>query len=645
MCGLAIAVLSVSFVARAAAQQPLPIEGDEAALIAVLESDGEEFDKMKACQRLAVIGTAQSIPVLAELLADEKLAHYARFALEPIDDPAVDETLRNALDEVDGELKIGVINSLGMRRDAKSVDALVSLLSESEGDVSAAAAAALGRIATPEAVAALRTQLQQSSELQAAVADACLSAVDMLIQDEKNAKAVELCDAVYEADVPQRAKIAALHGIARADETRALAIIVEQLPAEERSFFGVALQIAQKMTGPDVTAALVKQLPTLSPERQALVIYVLGDRGDRDALPSVLAAAESEYDGVRLAAVETLASLGDASAVSLLLEIAVGGSDEIAERASESLAELPGDEVDASLASLLATSDGRQQLLLTRLAGQRGIGSVVPTLFDLTDSDDTELREAAYGSLGLTVGLDEFPTLLGHLLSPSSEGVRDVVKQSLQRACQRMPDREVCANTLLDEMESAATSSQADLLDLLGVVGGETALEGVSQAALEGSEPVQDAATRVLGDWSTPAAAPVLLKLAQQDDSKFQIRSLRGYIRIIRQFDLPDEERLAMCREAFDIAQRNEEKQLLLDTLTRIPSPAALDLAASFLGDEELKEDAGRAAVAIGRRIVDRHPKDVARAMQQTIDASVSDALAKQADRLLKQANAKLEGA
>ena len=66
----------------ALAQQPLPAEGDESELLALLDSDAELFEKAKACQRLAIIGTSKSVPVVAKLLADPSLSHYARTALE-----------------------------------------------------------------------------------------------------------------------------------------------------------------------------------------------------------------------------------------------------------------------------------------------------------------------------------------------------------------------------------------------------------------------------------------------------------------------------------------------------------------------------------------------------------------------------------
>ena len=105
------------------AQQPLPAEGDETQLLGVLESDAELFDKAKACQRLAIIGTSKSVPVLARFLGDEKLSHYARFGLESNPSSDVDDAFRDALGRLSGEQLIGVVNSIGVRRDSRAAKA------------------------------------------------------------------------------------------------------------------------------------------------------------------------------------------------------------------------------------------------------------------------------------------------------------------------------------------------------------------------------------------------------------------------------------------------------------------------------------------------------------------------------------------
>ena len=55
---------------------------------------------------------------------------------------------------------------------------------------------------------------------------------------------------------------------------------------------------------------------------------------------------------------------------------------------------------------------------------------------------------------------------------------------------------------------------------------------------------LQDTATKTLGKWMTVDAAPVLLDLASPESGcKYPDRALRGYIRLARQFAMPDDER------------------------------------------------------------------------------------------------------
>jgi hypothetical protein len=92
---------------------------DAAALIGILTDAGSrEFRKAKACQRISELGAKEAVPALAALLGNEHLSTYARYGLEPIADPSADEALRAGMSMLKGNLLIGVINSIGKRRDA-----------------------------------------------------------------------------------------------------------------------------------------------------------------------------------------------------------------------------------------------------------------------------------------------------------------------------------------------------------------------------------------------------------------------------------------------------------------------------------------------------------------------------------------------
>ena len=84
-------------------------------------------ERARALQQLALVASADAVPALAALLADEKLGHYARDVLEQMAHVDADTALLSALPRLTGDAQLGVINSLGLRRNVRAVDSLNAL--------------------------------------------------------------------------------------------------------------------------------------------------------------------------------------------------------------------------------------------------------------------------------------------------------------------------------------------------------------------------------------------------------------------------------------------------------------------------------------------------------------------------------------
>jgi HEAT repeat protein len=190
---------------------------DAAALVRVINDPGaSEFRRAKACQRAGELGAKEAVPALAALLSHERLNVYARYGLEPISDPSAGDALRAALPKLKGNLLIGVINSLGKRRDAKAAPALVKMLADPNPEVARAAAAALGHIAAPATLKDLQASLAKAAGLnKMALADACLIFAERLIEDGKRDQAMALYAALSGPEIPKAARLAAMSGIIR----------------------------------------------------------------------------------------------------------------------------------------------------------------------------------------------------------------------------------------------------------------------------------------------------------------------------------------------------------------------------------------------------------------------------------------------
>jgi HEAT repeat protein len=190
---------------------------DAAALIGLLkDANASEFQKAKACMRLGELGAKEAVPALAALLADERMSTYARYGLEPIADAAADEALRAALGKLKGNLQIGVINSLGQRRDAASGPMLAKLLVGPDGDLARAAAAALGKIGNAASAKELTAALAKASgPNKSAVADAALVCAERMLADGKRDAAMALYNTLSAPSMPKPARLAAMSGIIR----------------------------------------------------------------------------------------------------------------------------------------------------------------------------------------------------------------------------------------------------------------------------------------------------------------------------------------------------------------------------------------------------------------------------------------------
>lgn len=168
------------------------------------------------CRELAIIGSAASVPGLAPLLLDDELSVFARQALERIPGPEADKALRDAIAKSKGRTRIGIINSVAVRRDLRSVPLLVKAASE-DPEATAAAAKALGEIGTAESAKALETFRGKGTPAQRlAVADAFLICAERLVASGERAQALKIVEPLTDSSQPAHVRLAARRALSAA---------------------------------------------------------------------------------------------------------------------------------------------------------------------------------------------------------------------------------------------------------------------------------------------------------------------------------------------------------------------------------------------------------------------------------------------
>ena len=619
------------------AQAAAPAAGGEQKLIAVLKSNAPLFDKAKACQRLAVIGSAKAVGVLAGLLGDERLGDYARTAMEPIEDPSVDDAFRKAMGTLKGRLLAGVVNSIGVRRDAKAVGALKKLMADPGRG---AAPQALGRIATDDAVQAVRQTLTTGpAKLRGPAADACLVAAERLLARKKPGEAAALYNAVRKADVPEHLKAAAAYHAIVARGPAGVGLLVEQLRASDPAKRGVALRAARAMPAREVTVALAAELGKSPPAVQVLLIKVLVKRGDPAALKAIATLAAGRTAEVRAESLKALGRIGDASVVGVLLKAAAAGGSEAA-IARTALRTLKGDGVDAAVLAGMKGSAGLPRAELIGVLADRRYAPAGKAMFAEAASGDESVAKAAFKALAVLADPKDIPAMVKLLLGSKSASAVSQAEATIAVVAGRLPDPAKRADAVLAALVSAKqTVARCSLIRVLGRIGGAKAYQAIGKAIGDDDAEVKDAAVRSLASWPDAQAAPALLEIVKTTkNTTHRILALRGYVRLLA-LDAGRDPKTTVRKyaEAMSLAQRPDAKKLVLSGLAGVAHGDALKVVLPHLDDAAVRDEAALAAVSIARATMGTDRKQARAAMVKLQAVAKSRSIVAQARRIIGQ--------
>ena len=600
-------------------------DAKESDLIAVLQSDAPKGEKAITCKRLSIYGTEQSVPALAPLLADKELASWARTALEAIPGPAADAALRDALGKLQGQLLVGVINSISVRRDVHAVDTLVQKLDDTNAGVASAAAVALGHIGGEQAAKALTQSLTDApAGVRSAVAEGCILCAEWFLARDRTAEAVKLYDTVRQADVPDQRHLEAIRGAILARQSAGVPLLIEQLRSEDRKRLGIGLRTARELPGRDVTEALAVELARLSPDRRPMLLLALADRSDSAVLPTVQKAARSGPKDLRITAINILIRLGDVSCVPILLEAATEDDARLEQAATETLVRLPGKDVDADLLARLPQARGKLQQVLIELAGQRQIIEALPAVVSSLHENDAGIRGTAVRTIGI-IGQDRQTADLVKLLQETnSSSERSGVEKALLAISGRCGVG--CIQHLLPLTQSRDNEIHMIGLHALTIIGGPDALEVVRSAIETAKPPVQDEAVRILSTWPNnwpedDEAGQALLMLATSAEKiPHQVLGLRGYLQYIRgNKKLSNEQKVVKIKDVWPHIKRPEERRQAIAVLAEAPSASALELLTTLAEDSAVAEEVYSAMVRIAGQDIPGISKDQRRQVLNTV--------------------------
>jgi HEAT repeat protein/type 1 glutamine amidotransferase len=614
-------------------------------LTGLLGLDASVDCKRFVCGQLSLVGRAEAVPILARLLngggSDDarKLATAARCALERMSCDEALAALRAALADTEGAVLAGVVNSLGERRDAASAAAIAGLLGSDDDAVAGAAVDALGKIGGTEALKTLAAAEAKLPEaVRPTVAGALLRCADGLLAGGGAPDAARVYERLSAPGQPKHIRVAAFPGwVACRPPAEVPKLLVGALSGDDRDLRLAALRCIRETGGAEFTKTLAEALPGMQPEARAGVLDILAERGDPAAAPAVVKQARGDDALVRRSALRALGGIGGSSVAGTLAELAGNLSGVDQRLARNALVRLRGDDVDAVMARLLGTASPAARAELATALGTRKARGATNALLGAAGHADSKVRRAALRALGDVGDASTLPRLVKALSAAKTDADRREMATAITAICRRASGTGDAARPILDALGRGRGPAKAPLVAVLGRIGGPEALEAVRGALDDTDAATLDAAVRALADWPTPEPLADLVGVARSSKTPaHRVLALRGFARLAPLAEGREPAELVrLFAEAMKIASSADERKALLAGLGNVPAIEAMRLAAGFLGDAALVDEAGLATAGAASSIVASHPDEVRAAMTKVLARSSAPAVRKRVGEVM----------
>jgi HEAT repeat protein len=579
----------------------------EAALIKFVQGSPAPGGLMAACRALRLIGGPGSVPVLAALVLKADTTDPARYALERIPGGEADQALLAALDKTQGNIRRGIVFSLGERKSAAVVPALVRIAGGKDAALAADAVKALGKTGGPESIKGLTAALGQAgAPLRSEIASALLLAAEGALAAGDKAAAAAAYDRVFAANVSPTSRQAAFKGkIATGSDPQGA--ILKALTGKDPLLYAPALDQVPANFGAADFGRVADLMSPLPDEARIQITALLAKYPAETVRPYLLNAAENPSINVRLAALRSIMATGDGKCVAFLATKAARMTGAEQEAARDALARLKGSDVDAAvLEHLTKTSDEAVRVELVRAASARRVAGAKPALMDLVKSRAPNLKTQAANALRTVAVAADIPELLDLLGGLKDEAARESMEDTIAAIARTNPRELARAGEVKARLAAEKDSKKrADLLRVLGKIGDDSALSLVRTALGDPDETIVDAAVRTLADWPTIAPRDDVLGIARESlVLNHRVLALRAYIRMVGlEPNRAPEGAAADLLKVLSLSPRPEEKKLLLGLLGRFPCVTSLKTAESLLADPGVAAEAKVAADRIRKAL------------------------------------------
>jgi len=574
------------------------------ALLAALDKAPDADVRAFIISQVQIAGKGEAVKSLVRYIKDLRLGEPATRALLTIRTPEAEKALLMSLGSSSGMNRTAIVKALGDLRSRAAVDRILPLVDSRDDGLREAALQALADIGD-----ARTEHILSTVPVAASAGERARAASRYLLFARRKAEAgqkdacVRICrNLIDKLTAPQESQVRseALSLLFETLGKDAVDELVQATNSPDRQYRARALELAAPVPGRETTGKWLGRIPTVSPEAQADIIGMLGERGDKTALPLILENLKNVEKAVRLAAIPAAFKLGGGEALPNLMPLLSAGDDEEIALVKQALLSAPGEWTVTLAAEAFTEAPTLAKKALIEVLAARQAREHADLIWDVIKNGSEVIRPAALAALESVVREDDLPRTIELLLAATSPAEVSSLQNTLVASAGLIPDTESRADLILAALGKEKGARRADLIRPLARIGGEKALQAVIAETNSSDPQVRTGAVYALSQWPDMSASDDLLDIVRTAaDRKYGYLALQGYVRLVNASGMPADQRLDLLKNVLDAAKEPNEKNVVVAGLAGIRIVESFRTAAGLMADPDLRAKAAESAARI----------------------------------------------
>jgi len=390
----------------------------------------------------------------------------------------------------------------------------------------------------------------------------------------------------------------------------AMSILVDQLGYEvlpdlikgfdnpDKEYRGAMLRFASQITDIAATRKWMEKYSSVGLEQKKELISFFSKRDDLTVVPLLKGELSSSDSGVKLASLDALAYLVGPKVLPTAIKM-LGESDaDQAKEIQKVVRRIVGPLQVKTLAAALPEMNPTGQKVLIEVLSERAASDYFTDVYKLTESDNEEVKAAAFAGLKRMTNESKVKALIKSLYFSEEDKYVPDVQSALIAAANNIDDDKKKAKPILDAY-SGATRNQDRFYGVMSQLGGSDALKIVAEAFKNGDAQMKEAAFNALVEWKDHSAAAALYDVCQSGNRSYQEKAFKGYINQVKKARIPADQKLLLMRKIMGQAKNTAQREMVISSLNGNKTFLSLVFVGKYLNDKDLKNIAARVCANI----------------------------------------------